>query len=87
MKQKISRECPTRCGHPNVFNYPNSKNIPSKVSTKINLIKGNDKVLLYCGHCNTLWVEFSLSDSSSKNVWYELVRVEDLSDHTEKWVI
>jgi hypothetical protein len=88
MEMKKANECPTKCSHPNVFDYPAISDIPKKTMKKIEAIRGESKKILYCGHCDTLWVEFVLNtrEFMTGNVWYYLVRVEDMRTLKEEWV-
>ena len=85
---KNAGECPTECSHPNVSDFP-SQNIPKDKLKKIEELQGDFKKILYCGHCNSVWIEY-IQDPNQLlrgKVWFSLLRVEDMQTMKEKWLI
>lgn len=87
MDVKSIASCPTRCSVPSVSTW--QQTLTPERQAKIDAIRGESKRLLYCGHCNTLWVEYVLdqSDYIAGTVWYQLLRVEDMQTMSDKWLI
>lgn len=73
MDRKKYHACPTQCSHPNVGRWGGSLT-PAK-QKNVDEIQGESKEIMFCGHCDTVWVEFRINenDYQTGNVWYKRI--------------